>query len=122
MIKPFKMHLFSFLLLYSNIGSAQDSVFFRTRLIEVGKVTQIGGGTVLFMPDTLKADHVTVKYRAVKIHKIKYASGRTDTVWGNSLYQNTSNLFVNYELSHEHTFDISLYTLRYMEMRMQYTY
>lgn len=110
------------LLLICNACLAQDSIFFRTRTIEVGKVAQIGGGSVLFMPDTFNADKVLVKYRATSIHKIKYASGRTDTVWGNSLYQNTAHIFTNYRLNQKHTLDISLYNLRYMEIRMQYAY
>jgi hypothetical protein len=122
MISATKLKHLYYLILICNASIAQDSIFLRTRIIEVGKVSQIGGGSVLFMPDTFNADKVLVKYRATKIHKIKYASGRTDTVWGNPLYQNTSNLFVNYEFKHRHEFDISIYKIWNKNVLVQYNY
>lgn len=103
-------------------SEAQDTLFFRTKKIEVGKVSQIGGGTVLFMPDTFSADKVVVKYRASSIHKISYQSGRIDTVWGNSLYQYTANLFINHQLPHRHELDISIYKIWKKNYLIQYTY
>ncbi len=122
MINPFKLHLTSCLLLICNFVISQDSIFFRTKIVEVGKVSQIGGGAVLFMPDTLFEDKVLVKYRAVKIHKIKYASGRTDTVWGNPLYQNTTSFLVNYQLPHRHELDVSIYKIWKKNIFIQYNY
>ncbi|HRG59381.1 MAG TPA: hypothetical protein PK323_10520 [Bacteroidia bacterium] len=101
---------------------AQDSVFFRTKKVEVGKVIQIGQGMILFMPDTFKFDQVVVRYRAVRIHSIKYQSGRVDTVWGNPLYQNTAHLMVNYELPHHHELDISIYRIWQKNVLIQYNY
>jgi len=99
---------------------AQDSIYFRNSKIETGKVSQIGQGRVLFMPDTFAQDRVVVKYRANNIRKIKYQSGRVDTVWGNPLYQNTAKIFSNCKLVQRHTFDISLYNLMKKEIRLQY--
>lgn len=115
---------FSVLLLTLNlsIGVAQDSVYFRNSNVETGKVSQIGQGRVLFMPDTFAKDRVIVQYRASKIHRIKYQSGRVDTVWGNPLYQNTANFFGNYKLPHHHELDISMYKIWKKNIFLQYTY
>lgn len=111
-----------FILIFNYPVLAQDSVFFRTKTVQVGKVKQIGQGIILFMPDTFKFDQVVVRYRATKIHSIKYQSGRVDTVWGNPLYQNTAQLLVNYELPHHHELDISIYRLWQKVVLIQYNY
>lgn len=122
MTNAIKLKLAYCLLLIFDTTLAQDSVFFRNRIIETGKVLQIGGGIVLFMPDTFFADKITVKHRAVRIHSIKYASGRKDTVWGNPLYQNTTNIMVNYSLPHRHEIDISIYKIWKKNILVQYNY
>ena len=118
---PVKL-LFLILVLALQNSIAQDTVYFRNKPFEVGKVSQIGLGIVLFMPDTFTHDQVMVKYRASKIHKIKYQSGRVDTLWGNAIYQNNANLFVNHQVIQAHTVDISLYELWRKEIRFQYAY
>ena len=122
MINYIKFQLTCNFLLLCCVSLAQDSIFFKNKLIIVGKVTQIGQGKVLLIPAQLAKEHVAVGYKATNIYKIKYESGREDTVYGNPLYQNTSNLFVNYYLNQKHLIDISLYNIWLREFRLQYSY
>lgn len=122
MINYIKFQVTCNLLLFCCVSLAQDSIFFKNKLILVGKVTQIGQGRVILIPEQLVKEQVAVGYRANSIYKIKYESGREDIVFGNPLYQNTSNLFVNYQLNQKHLIDVSLYNLWCKELRLQYSY
>lgn len=122
MINPLKFKLTCCLLLFYCICFAQDSIFFKSKLIIVGKVTQIGQGKVFLIPEQFAKDQVAVGYKANHIYKIKYESGREDIVFGNPIYQNTSSLFVNYQLNQSHLIDVSLYNIWHKELRLQYSY